>query len=309
MMSDAGSTGEQARQRRGGATDTGPAPEWDIISDAKKGDKVAWAVLYDELAPDLTRFFRDRGAPEPDNLLTESFLRLGQGIESFVGDLSKLRSDALLTAQDVLREKTRERSREDLGDTAELEDTESQRYMDAIESAKQGDEAAWSLLFDELAPDLTSYFRARGSKDAEDLISELFLRLARNIHTFEGGIPQFRAYAFTIAQNLLRDGARRSRTRPDLVFLEPTSLGGHRAGEQDPSAEDLAFHHLDLEGWQEVLGDLSGDQRHVLYLRVVADQTFEQVAAGVGKSTDAVKKLYTRALDRIRGRLDEEGGA
>jgi RNA polymerase sigma-70 factor (ECF subfamily) len=74
----------------------------------------------------------------------------------------------------------------------------------------------------------------------------------------------------------------------------------------DPAGEDvettvlakLAEHRV-----QAVLGGLSADQRDVLLLRVVADQSIAETAAVLGKSHEAVKALQHRALETLRRTL------
>ena len=55
----------------------------------------------------------------------------------------------------------------------------------------------------------------------------------------------------------------------------------------------------------EVLGQLPDDHREVIILRHLEGLTFPEVAARLEKSTDSVKKLWVRALVRLRGLLGE----
>jgi RNA polymerase sigma-70 factor (ECF subfamily) len=55
----------------------------------------------------------------------------------------------------------------------------------------------------------------------------------------------------------------------------------------------------------EVLGQLPDDHREVIILRHLEGMTFPEVAARLDKSTDSVKKLWARALARLRGLLGE----
>jgi RNA polymerase sigma-70 factor (ECF subfamily) len=52
------------------------------------------------------------------------------------------------------------------------------------------------------------------------------------------------------------------------------------------------------------LGALSDDHREVIILRHLEGLTFPQVAERMGRSVDAVKKLWTRGLVHLRRLLD-----
>jgi RNA polymerase sigma-70 factor (ECF subfamily) len=49
---------------------------------------------------------------------------------------------------------------------------------------------------------------------------------------------------------------------------------------------------------------LSQDQREVVLLRIVADQSVEEVAGMLGKSEGAIKALQHRALAALRRHFD-----
>jgi RNA polymerase sigma-70 factor (ECF subfamily) len=54
-----------------------------------------------------------------------------------------------------------------------------------------------------------------------------------------------------------------------------------------------------------LLGQLPDDHREVIILRHLEGLTFAEVAARLDKSTDSVKKLWARALARLRRLLGE----
>lgn len=178
--------------------------------------------------------------------------------------------------------------------------------VDLIARAQRGDRGAWAVLFDALNGPLLNYLRARGARDPEDLLGEVFLRLARNLVRFDGDFQGLRAYSFTIAQNCLRDAARRSGVRPDTVFLTPEQVDGAAlARNTAASAEEEAMSTVALERYRECFADLTADQRHVLYLRVMADLSIEDTAEILGKTPGAVKQMQRRAIDRLRAALGD----
>ncbi len=63
-----------------------------ILDRARKGDELAWSVLYDDLSRPLLGYLRGRGAPEPEDQLCEVFLQIARDLGSFDGDEAGFRS-------------------------------------------------------------------------------------------------------------------------------------------------------------------------------------------------------------------------
>ncbi len=99
-----------------------------------------------------------------------------------------------------------------------------QRFESVLSAARTGVEWAWAELYREHAPAVLGYLRARGAPDAEDLLGEVFLQLARDLSGFEGDARAFRAWVFTVAHHRLLDDVRKRRRRPQTD-------GGHALDE------------------------------------------------------------------------------
>jgi RNA polymerase sigma-70 factor (ECF subfamily) len=177
------------------------------------------------------------------------------------------------------------------------------RFTALLEAARAGDEAAWSELYRSLSPAILGYMRANRAPDPEDATSEVFLQVARDLGRFEGDERSFRSWAFTIAHHRLIDARRHTARRPSDPVAEPP--------EPDPSAgtdaEQEALARIGSEEVHRVLALLSPDQRAVLLLRVVGDQTVAEVAKALGKRQGAVKQLQRRGLAAVKRELKREG--
>ncbi|HKH40789.1 MAG TPA: RNA polymerase sigma factor [Solirubrobacterales bacterium] len=173
-----------------------------------------------------------------------------------------------------------------------------ERFTTLLEAARQGSEAAWQDLYDGLAPIVLGYLRANNAPDPEDVLSEVFLQVARDISRFEGEEPGFRSWVFTIAHHRLIDARRHSARRPVDLSPEPPEPSGRA----DDAAEE-ALARIGTESVHRVLSALSDDQRAVLLLRVLADMSIEDVAKAVGKRPGAVKALQRRGLAAAKREL------
>src|SRR5690606_28848761 len=150
---------------------------------------------------------------------------------------------------------------------------------------RAGDEGAWAVLYDCLAPQILGYLRVKGAADAEEVLGDVFLHVARGIHDFDGDASGFRSWVFVIATSRLYDERRRLRRKPTDP-LDPV------AEERLTSAIDVQLEVEEaatVEAVHEMLELLTPDQRQVVELRIFADLTSQEVADIVGKPLGAVK--------------------
>ncbi len=171
----------------------------------------------------------------------------------------------------------------------------SQNFDAVLLAAQHG--AAWASrsLWSDYSPAVASFLRARGSREADDLTSEVFLAVFDGLHDFTGGEPEFRSFVFSIAYRRLVDELRKRTRRGDHVAWDDAHDPRHSA-----SAESEALDRLGESSARTILDRLPADQRDVMVLRIIADLTVEQVASVTGKSPGAVKALQRRALESLR---------
>ena len=172
-----------------------------------------------------------------------------------------------------------------------------------VDRLRAGDQRAWAAWYDEVAPIVRGYARARGAVDPDDTVGDTFAAAAARIGTFDGDDTQLRSWLFTIAHHRLADDQRRQRVRRGTSSVDPEDL----VGIADPVEVDLEGR-LDAAGALALLDLLTPDQRDVVALRVLGGLSVEETAAVVGRDGGAVKALQHRALARIR-RLAEDPSA
>jgi RNA polymerase sigma-70 factor (sigma-E family) len=139
----------------------------------------------------------------------------------------------------------------------------------------------------------TGYLMTGDLKDAEDLVQETFLRVARRWSRVQS-MDHPAAYARRILINLvLRDADRRARQKAEL---EPQG-GGTEAADQYAARALRAVD--DLAEFQWALAQLPARQRAVLVLRYWADLPVAEVAGILGCSAGTVKSTASRAAARL----------
>jgi len=173
-------------------------------------------------------------------------------------------------------------------------------FDEALAGARASDEAAWAVLYDALAPQVLGYLRVRGAADAEEVLGDVFLHVARGIDDFEGDCSGFRSWVFVIATSRLLDERRRLRRRP----TEPLdgTVEAHLCSPTDVETEvEQAAAAVEAQG---LLAVLTPDQRTVVELRVFGGLTSQEIAAIIDKPVGAVKALYRRGLGALRRDLE-----
>ena len=166
-----------------------------------------------------------------------------------------------------------------------------------LRQLRQGSNSAWETFYDLLAPELRAYIVRLGARDPDDLLGETFMQIVRDINGFAGSAAEVRAWSFRIAHNRVIDASRRRKSRPVEVPLDDSY--------EPESMQALLTDAPDLEILSDLLGDLTTDQRSVVWLRYVAELTLDETAAVVGKTTQAIAALTYRALNNLRRSLSE----
>lgn len=170
------------------------------------------------------------------------------------------------------------------------------QFGEVLQAARDGEDWAWSRLYQTLAADLLRFLTAQGAADPEDCLGEAFVSLVKGLPNFEGDERALRAFAFTIARSRLVDSWRRASCRPASAELD--SAAEHR--HQSPAADTAT---LASDSVTEILETLTPDQRSVLLLRVLHEFSVKETAAILDRSEGAVKLLQHRAVSALRARL------
>jgi RNA polymerase sigma factor (sigma-70 family) len=185
-------------------------------------------------------------------------------------------------------------------------------FASVLAGAKAGHEAAWAIVFGDLAGTVVGYLRAHGSTDPEDLASEVFLRVARSIATFEGDEAHFRSWVFTITHRLLLDEHRRAGHRAATRSLDDGRAETdaiHDASAAVPDGWSAAADDLVARRWSDeeviaLVGQLTDDQRDVVLLRIVGGFSIQEVAGLLDKPPGAIKQLQRRGLASLKRQIE-----
>ncbi|MFD4972217.1 RNA polymerase sigma factor [Streptomyces sp. NPDC058424] len=177
----------------------------------------------------------------------------------------------------------------------------------AVARAQEGDEEAFAVAYRLVQPGLLGYVRGLVGEDAEDVASEAWLEIARDLGRFRGDGPGFRGWTATIARHRALDHLRRRRVRPQAATLEQDVL--ELPGPY--STHDQALESMTTERALDLVRRLPRDQAEAVLLRVVVGLDGPAAARVLGKRPGAVRTAAYRGLKRLARQLEEEarGGA
>jgi RNA polymerase sigma-70 factor (ECF subfamily) len=159
--------------------------------------------------------------------------------------------------------------------------------------------------------------RLQGKVDPADLVQETFLEAHRHWPGFRGqSEPELAAWLRQILAGVLANQLRRYLgTQGRDVRLERELAGDVDRSSQaldrgfadpGPTPSKVAAGRERAVLLADALGRLPPDYRDVIILRHLEERPFAEVAERMGRSVDAVQKLWVRALAQLRTGLDEE---
>ena len=186
----------------------------------------------------------------------------------------------------------------------------------AVGRAREGDAEGFRLLYRDIQPRLLRYLHAIAGQDAEDIASETWLQVTRDLPGFSGSYDGFRGWVATIARHRALDHLRRTARRPALAVPAEDLAAWPATG----AAADTAQSAIDAVATGDavaLIATLPPDQAEAVLLRAVLG--LDAITAGqvLGKRPGAIRTAAHRGLKTLHkklesgegGRLESGGGA
>lgn len=162
-----------------------------------------------------------------------------------------------------------------------------------VKQAQAGDADAFTEIYQRYRPKIYRYiyFRVATEATAEDLTTEVFIRVVERIDEFEYRGRPLLAWLYTIARHLVADHHRQHGRTTWVELNEGIASDNHA---EDP------VHTTEVSLLQErmavALEELTEEQRQVIILKFFEEFDNQTVAELLGKTVGAVKALQHRAL-------------
>ncbi len=173
-----------------------------------------------------------------------------------------------------------------------------------VAGLQQGDAHAIEHVVQQHAPALYryAYYQLQDAAAAEDVVSEVMVRMVQSIDRYVFDRTPFQAWLFRIARNLVADHYRSRKRRPQ------TSFEGWLADDpsREPGGLDRTIDSLgDRDALQAALAELTDEQRQVILMHIVEGWEMPQVAKLLDRSLPSVKSLYYRGVQALRRTLTQ----
>ncbi len=169
-----------------------------------------------------------------------------------------------------------------------------------LELAKSGNLHALTEIYNQYHVRVFRYlfYRTGDQKTAEDLSSEVFIKMLKALPGYEYRSKPFQAWLFQIARFIAIDNFRKNHRHQEVELDDSFPF----KGEYVDQAVDRS---LAAEAIYSALDNLPDDQRDVLIMRFILGLAISEVAETLNKSQDAIKGLQRRGLLTLRNRFTE----
>lgn len=176
--------------------------------------------------------------------------------------------------------------------------TKSNELAQIIVGCKNGDAECFSQVVDIYGSRCYGYFcRLTGNKDvSDDLLSQLFVRLAERIGSYKGG--SFEGWLFRIASNIFHDYLRGKHRHKKLLDVRKRDLGSEITGVKRAESEVV-------DKLQIAIGRLDAETRELIMLRFYSQLSFKEMAKIRSEPIGTTLSRLHRGLKRLRGLIED----
>ena len=192
-----------------------------------------------------------------------------------------------------------------------------QELAKLVRQCMAGEQHAWQQLVSSQHRRIYAIcFRFTGSaNDADDLTQDVFLKLYRNLASFDTAKGSFQTWITTLARNLLVDHFRRTRLERASDSLDASFDGeedGPTLGDKLTDPRPSQEHHvagLELKARiQHALKQLSPELREAVILRDLEDMDYKEIAEVLRIPEGTVKSRISRGRGELARLLQRTEG-
>jgi RNA polymerase sigma-70 factor (ECF subfamily) len=190
-----------------------------------------------------------------------------------------------------------------------------------LERIRAGDEDAFRALFERHLPELSARIdrwlpaRVRRKVSVSDVLQEAQIVAFRRLPEFvdRGREDGVRRWLLRVARLKVRAAVQRYATTAKRAVGREVTRGDRAATAEfagrEPTPSQMAVASETEDMARRALAALPEDYRAVLHLTMEAQLPPREVAALMGRSPEAVRKLYGRAVTRFTAEFERRRGA
>jgi RNA polymerase sigma-70 factor (ECF subfamily) len=146
------------------------------------------------------------------------------------------------------------------------------------------------------------FYMVRNKEHAEDLVQEVYIRVFKSYHRFEGKSSE-KTWLFSIARNVAIDFFRKQKGWKDKL-LEKFDWSINQVKDAYPIPEEIIVQKEEIKWVYECLEHCTIDQRAVIILRYLQDLSIAETAHALGWTESKVKTTQHRSLKVLKKQME-----
>jgi len=163
-----------------------------------------------------------------------------------------------------------------------------------VKAAQKGNQDAMSQLYSRYVKRLYHfiYYKTLNVDLAQDLTSQVFLKVVENLPAFQLTQVSFSSWLFAIARNLVIDHFRTAHPRDNLEDIWDLSTG-----------EDVEMDAVNRDRYERLhqhIQMLSAEKRELLMMRLWQDLSFQEIADLLDQSLGSCKMAFYRLIKQLK---------
>jgi RNA polymerase sigma-70 factor (ECF subfamily) len=164
-----------------------------------------------------------------------------------------------------------------------------------VRMAQQGDREMFARLYEAYNSRIYRYvyFRVPDEALAEDLTSQVFLKVWEKLGTYQVGQSPFMAWIYRIAHNTVIDYYRTRKAAVSMEDVREVELCHY------DDVEEKLDNQLQSQELRTAMAGLTKEQQQVLLLKFVAGMSTTEIAKKMRKQEGAVRALQMRGLQGL----------
>jgi len=174
-------------------------------------------------------------------------------------------------------------------------------FDQVVADLRDGDEAAFRAAYRSIHPGLVRYLSTLvGPHEADDVASETWAQVCRDLSNFRGDGDGFRGWVTTIARHRALDHLRARSRRPSAGASDTDLI--ERPGPEHVESEALAS--ISTRAALDLISSLPPEQAEAVLLRTVMGLDAKSAGRVLGKRPGAVRTAAYRGLRALRDALE-----
>lgn len=146
------------------------------------------------------------------------------------------------------------------------------------------------------------FYMVRNREQAEDLVQEVYIRVFKSYHRFEGKSSE-KTWLFSIARNVAIDFFRKQKGWKEKIF-DKFDWSTNQVKDDYPIPEEIAEKREEIQWVYKCLEYCTVDQRSVVILRFIHDLSIAETANILGWTESKVKTTQHRSLKVLRKHME-----